>query len=110
LLVGWYGGAAVEAMAFGLPVISFVNGDFLKHIPPEMALELPILSASPVDIEQKLEELIKNLSLRTEKSKMGLDFVKKWHNPHKIAKCMLELYKNPKQRFWELWQKYSRCI
>lgn len=103
LLVGWYGGAAVEAMAFGLPVMSFVNEEFLKRIPHEMARELPIISACPAEIGEKLEDLILNPDLRLEKAAMGLNFVRKWHDPRRIAECMLALYEDPKRSFWEVW-------
>lgn len=108
VLVGWYGAAAVEAMAFGLPVIAYINPAFLKYIPPAMADELPIVSASPTTLEDETEKIISSSELRSDLSRRGIQFVKKWHNPEKIAQTMLQLYKNPFASFWGLWEEGDR--
>ena len=104
VLVGWYGASAVEAMAFGMPVVAYINPGFLKFIPTTMADELPIVSASPSNLEDKLEQIICNAELRSDLSQRGIQFVKKWHNPEKIAQAMLQLYKNPSAGFWNAWE------
>ena len=47
LLAGWYGGAAVEAMMMGVPVIAYMREEDLGWVPADMARELPVVSATP---------------------------------------------------------------
>jgi hypothetical protein len=102
LLVGWYGSSAVEGMASGLSVISHIHQDFLKYIPKKMAEELPIISATPLDLYEKLEALIKDAELRKKLASKGRNYVNKWHNPGKIAEAMIKLYKAPTKKFIDL--------
>jgi len=45
LRVGWYGGLAVECMARGIPVVAYIRGSDLSHVPRGFARELPIVGA-----------------------------------------------------------------
>ena len=93
LLAGWYGGLAVELMALGKPVISYIRNEDLKFIPQEMRDEIPIISASPATIESVLEHWL--TEEKDELHKRGLAsraFVEKWHSPKKIATNMLREY------------------
>ena len=42
LFAGWYGGFAVEAMALGVPVVSYIRDSDLRAVPQELAAELPV--------------------------------------------------------------------
>lgn len=93
ILAGFYGGVAVEAMALGKPVISYLRtGDF-KFLPPEMVTDMPIINASPETIKDVLRDWIgakKNLlHLKGIESRR---YVEKWHDPHKIAEIALDEY------------------
>ena len=58
LIAGWYGGAAVEAMALGRPVIAFIREDDLSLIPEAMRDELPVVNATPETIDGSLRKLV----------------------------------------------------
>ena len=47
LVVGWYGGVAVEAMALGKPVVALPRATDLERVPAELRAELPIVAARP---------------------------------------------------------------
>ena len=87
LFCGWYGGLAVEAMALGKPVIVYIRNEDLKFIPPEMRMDMPLINATPLDIESVLEKVIQmprkelyELALRSRA------YVERWHDPLIIAK------------------------
>ena len=86
LLVGWYGGVAVELMALGKPVICYLRRDDLKFIQAEMMQDLPIIDASPETIYTVMKEY---LTVRKEElveiGRRGRVYVEKWHDPYKIA-------------------------
>lgn len=58
LIVGWYGGVAVELMARGVPVICFLNEKDLEQIDKEFINDLPVIKSNIKTITQDLHELI----------------------------------------------------
>jgi hypothetical protein len=100
LRLGWYGALAVEAMARSVPVVAYLNEDDLARIPPTMGDELPIQNASPATLAATLARLLEDAALRQDLGCRGLRFVRRWHHPVKIARRMLDLYRDPSQSFW----------
>lgn len=90
LLVGWYGGQAVEAMALGKPVLSYIHEPYLNLV--DFASEIPIINSNIWTLEKDLEILIENQQLREKLGKEGIAFAKKYHRPERIAKEYLRLY------------------
>jgi hypothetical protein len=101
VLLGWYGGFAVEAMAFGLPVIAYINDRFFPAVPEPMRAELPVVSATPETLAERIEELLASPGRCRELGERGRRYVQRWHDPKKIAGRMLELYVDPAQGFWD---------
>ena len=90
LLVGWYGGQAVEAMALGKPVLSYIHEPYLNLV--DFATEIPIVNSNIWTFDKDLEILINSSELREKLGKEGIAFVKKYHRPEKIADEYLKLY------------------
>lgn len=94
LLAGWYGGFAVEVMALGKPVISYIRHDDLKYIPCEMRKDLPIIEASPHSIEGVLRDWLSHpAGKRIHQGLISRRYVEKWHNPLVVAKGLLNDYR-----------------
>lgn len=85
LLIGWYGGFAVEMMALGKPVVCYIREEDLKYIPPEMARDLPIINANPETIYEVLERLIMEIDALPSIGERSRAYVERWHDPLKIA-------------------------
>ena len=95
ILAGWYGGVAVELMAMGIPVLSYIRSEDLHFVPKAMVQDLPIKSIRP---DHLVSDLAKILDSRSEWVQWGRDsraFVERWHNPSTIARAMVNAYKNP---------------
>jgi len=89
LLVGWYGGLAVELMALGKPVVSFIREEDLDYIPNKMREELPIVRATPATFVSVLRELLTTpAETLLELGRRSRAFVENWHDPIKIAADM----------------------
>jgi glycosyltransferase involved in cell wall biosynthesis len=87
LLAGWYGGFAVELMALGTPVVSYVREQDLDRIPPAMRDELPILQATAETIEAVLREwLTERRGELRGLGQRGRAYVERWHDPLEIAR------------------------
>ncbi len=95
LLAGWYGGLAVEAMALGKPVVSYLRESDLAFIPARMREDMPVVSAEPdtvYDVLRRLantgRESLRGLGMR------GRAYVERWHDPRKIAAAVIDDYRN----------------
>lgn len=89
LILGSHGAAAVEAMAFGKPVVCYINPIIGKNYPKD----LPIVNASADNFSEKVEILIKDAALRNELGRQSRKYVEKYHDDRKIARELIEIYK-----------------
>jgi glycosyltransferase involved in cell wall biosynthesis len=87
LRVGWYGNAACEAMALKKPVCVYIRQDLEQYLGT-----CPVVNANPENIVEKLRVLLEDRDMREELGERGREYVKKYHDMHKIAKDLLELY------------------
>jgi hypothetical protein len=96
VLSGWYGGFAVEGMRMGKPVCAFIREEDLKFIPEEMAKDLKeaVINLHPYHIEDILKEYLENSQGLYRKSKAGLDYVHKWHDPLYVAGITKSFYES----------------
>lgn len=90
LLLGGHGVFAVECMAMGKPVICYISEKRRNQFPED----LPIISASPKEIYQRLELLLTNPILRREAGFRGRKYVEKYHDSHLIAEQLIKIYKS----------------
>ncbi|GAA0182698.1 hypothetical protein SH2C18_50300 [Clostridium sediminicola] len=88
IILGSYGGVAVEAMAMGKPVISWIS-DFMRKRYPN---ELPIISANPHNIKEKIEILLSDRDMRIKLGKQGRKYVEKYHDANKAVANLLKIY------------------
>lgn len=87
LNAGFYGTAAVEAMALGKPVIAFMRTEDLDYLPPEMRADLPLITTEPGNLAQTLEGLLRRP--RHDLADIGRRsrrFTETWHDPSSIAR------------------------
>jgi hypothetical protein len=99
VLAGWYGGLGVELMSMAKPVVCYVRDEDLGVLPERMRRELPVLRADP---RRLTEDLAGILDRRAEWSDMGAAsraYVLRWHNPRRIARAMVEAYRDRESTF-----------
>lgn len=88
LLIGSYGLLAIEAMAMGKTVICWIS----ENMTHRYSKELPIISANPDTLKDKLEYVIKNKDMLEEIGNKGRKFVEKNHASNVVVKELLKLY------------------
>ena len=91
LLIGWYGGLAVEAMALGKPVIAYVREEDLVFIPAAMREQLPLVQATPPTIYDVLKQFTGAVDL-ADIGRRSREYMERWHDPRKIAASMKAEY------------------
>lgn len=84
-----YGVFAVEAMALGKPVITYISDEIRKTFPPE----LPIFSATIENLDEVVERLLQDGKLREEAGRAGRSYVENYHDNRKIARMQAEIYR-----------------
>jgi hypothetical protein len=87
LLAGWYGGAGLESMSAGVPIIAYIRHDDLRHIPQEMRDRLPVIQANTSTIKHVLRRL--SAEPRAELWRIGQrsrQFALQYHDPVAVAR------------------------
>jgi glycosyltransferase involved in cell wall biosynthesis len=85
LLLGWYGGVAVESMALGRPVVAHVD----ESANP-FGAALPIVRATPATLAERLRELAEDDAARARAGKASRRFAVAEHDPRTIARRILD--------------------
>lgn len=88
LFIGTYGVFALEALALGKPVISYISEDMIKTFPDS----LPIVNANTNNLLNKIEMLIINPELRKKLGVQGRQYVEMYHDAKTIAKLQKQIY------------------
>ncbi len=92
IMGGWYGTAAIEAMALGRPVICSIRKSYFEYI--DFGAEIPIIHADPDCIYDSVLYLIKNRLKLPEIGLFSRQFVEKIHDHKKIAGELIQYYKS----------------
>jgi glycosyl transferase family 1 len=87
LLIGWYGGFAVEAMSLAKPVLCHIREATSAENP--FGAELPIVRARPETLVDRLRELMTHADLRARTGLASRAFVERHHDPRNVAREVL---------------------
>lgn len=90
--VGWYGTAALEAMAFGRPTCAFIDERYFKYI--DYKDEIPVININEKNIIPTLRSL---LNKKEDLPQIGIKsriFVEKHHDVIKITKKLISIYQD----------------
>ena len=93
ILAGWYGGVSVEIMAMSIPVVAYIRSEDLECLPKGMREDIPIFNANPGTIQSVIREILDGKHNLEERGRSSRDYVIKWHDPKKIAQCLISDYK-----------------
>lgn len=87
-IIGEYGLAAVEAMAYGKPVVSFIRQDVLNLLPNDM----PIIVTDLENLKATIIKLINDSLLRNSIGIKSRKYVEKYHDSKKVISILIEEY------------------
>lgn len=88
IIIGTYGVFALEGMALGKPVVTYIDDEMRNALPNN----LPIYSADIKNIYERLEQLLLDDDLRQRLGKMGPEYVKNYHDYVKVSRYLLAIY------------------
>jgi hypothetical protein len=87
-VLGDRGIAALEAMAFGKPVICYLKPSLVEQYPPD----LPIVNASQDNLAEVIAALIQDGPRRNDLGRQGRAYVERQHDAAKIVPRLVEVY------------------
>ena len=92
LNAGWYGLFAIEAMALGKPVVTFLHDEATRRTEEAFGVEVPIVSARKETLTAKLRPLVESPELRRRIGTASRAYVERVHDLERIADRLLDLY------------------
>jgi hypothetical protein len=92
LNAGWYGVFAIECMALGKPVVTFLHEEARRRTEEELGVEVPIVSATKDDLRARLEPLVADAAERRRIGAASRSYVEQVHDLERVADRLLALY------------------
>jgi glycosyltransferase involved in cell wall biosynthesis len=92
LNAGWYGLFAIECMALGKPVVSYLHEEAVARTERVLGARVPIVSATKDDLRASLEPLVASA---TERRRIGAEsraYAERVHDLEQVADRLLALY------------------
>jgi glycosyltransferase involved in cell wall biosynthesis len=92
LNAGWYGLFAIEAMALGKPVLTFLHDEAVRRTEEAFGIRVPIASATKETLTDRLRELAAAPNERRSLGAEGRAYVERVHDVDRNADRLLSIY------------------
>ncbi len=92
LNAGWYGLFAIECMALGKPVVTFLHDEAVEQTERELGTPVPIVSATKESLRARLEPLVASAAERRRIGAESRAYVEQVHDIERVADRLLALY------------------
>jgi glycosyltransferase involved in cell wall biosynthesis len=90
----WHGVFAIECMAYGKPVVTHLDEEAVEKTETAFGRKVPIVSAGPEDLEDKLRPLVESFELRKQLGAEGRSYAEQVHDIDKVADRFIEIYRS----------------
>jgi glycosyltransferase involved in cell wall biosynthesis len=92
LNAGWYGLFAIECMALGKPVVTYLRDEAVRRTEEAFGVEVPIVSSTADTLRERLRGLVADASERHRIGLASRAYVERVHDVEQIADRLLGLY------------------
>jgi hypothetical protein len=92
LNAGWYGVFAIECLALGKPIVTFLHDEAVWRTEEAYGVEVPIRSASAETLRETLRPLVADAALRRQLGAASRAYAERLHDIDQIAGQLLGLY------------------
>ncbi|HET9324296.1 MAG TPA: glycosyltransferase [Gaiellaceae bacterium] len=94
LNAGWYGIFALEAMALGKPVLSYLRHEAVEETERALGVRVPIVPVTKETLRDRIGELAADAGRRRELGAASRGYVERVHDADEGAGRLLELYRS----------------
>jgi glycosyltransferase involved in cell wall biosynthesis len=91
LNAGWYGLFAIEAMALGKPVVTFLHDEAVARTEEAFGLEVPVVSATADTLVERLRPLVESPEERRRIGTASRAYVERLHDADRVADRLLDI-------------------
>lgn len=92
LNAGWYGLFAIEAMALGKPVVTFLHDEAVRRSEEAFGTRVPIVSATADTLRETLRPLVADSARRRGLGAESRAYVERVHDLERVTDRLLDLY------------------
>jgi glycosyltransferase involved in cell wall biosynthesis len=92
LNAGWYGLFAIEAMALGKPVVSFLHDEAVVRTEEALGLRVPVVSATADTLVERLRPLVESVEERRRVGAESRAYVEQVHDADRNADRLVQIY------------------
>ena len=92
LNAGWYGLFAIEAMALGKPVVTFLHDEAVRRTEEALGIPVPIVSATKENLRERLEPLVASAAERRRIGEASRAYAEHVHDSERLTDRLLALY------------------
>jgi glycosyltransferase involved in cell wall biosynthesis len=92
LNAGWYGLFAIEAMALGKPVVTFLHDEAVRRTEEATGARVPLVSATAETLREALRPLVADGARRSELGAESRAYVEQVHDLEHVTDRLLDLY------------------
>jgi len=92
LNAGWYGIFAIEAMALGKPVVSFLHDEAVARTEAAFGVRLPLVNATKETLRARLQPLVESHEERRRIGAESRAYVEQVHDIERVTDRLLDLY------------------
>ena len=89
---GWYGLFAIEAMAYGKPVVGFIHEEAAARTAQTFGVEVPIVRTTKETLAADLRSLVASGEERRARGAAGRAYVERVHDADSIADRLIHIY------------------
>jgi glycosyltransferase involved in cell wall biosynthesis len=92
LNAGWYGVFAIEAMALGKPVVTFLHEEAVRRTSEAFGIDVPIVGATKESLREVLRPLVDSPDVRRRVGAASRAYVEEMHDVRRMADRLIDLY------------------
>jgi glycosyltransferase involved in cell wall biosynthesis len=92
LNAGWYGVFAIECLALGKPVVTFLHHEAVRRTEEAYGVEVPLVSATAETLRERLRPLVEDVDLRRRLGTASRAYAERLHDIDAIAGQLVTLY------------------
>jgi glycosyltransferase involved in cell wall biosynthesis len=92
LNAGWYGVFALEAMALGKPVLTYLHEEAVRRTEVAFGVKLPLVPTTKETLADDLRPLVESAELRRRIGAESRAYVERVHDADRIADRLIEIY------------------
>ena len=94
LRAGWHGVFALESMALGKPVVTYLKPDVVEKSAAGYGIRIPIVPATADSLADAIRPLIDDPALRREIGAASRNYVEQVHDIDRVADRLIDVYRS----------------